>query len=189
MNKICVVSGDTRNLTRHHVVPSCFRRNFTEERKSNYAFVVPLRKDLHNKYTIEEQRYYKKIAKMYGVPDPDEAIRDYNFNDERKRAKKIAKALLSPIVPLPKERFDTLKQDFIELTGVPLYNFMSEVELWLKTNDKFSYRDAESNFGRSVVAKIEDLDAFEVLWLKHFVKFMKPKFLPEELKKLLPSKI
>ena len=107
---ICVVCGFTRNLTKHHVVPSCFRKCFPDEVKKHSDHDIVLVCQKHHE--------------------------------------------------LYESKANSLKDKLIN-------EFLDEEEK--KSKEKYRY----------IVEKINDVDKFVVRWRKHFVKQMKPKFLPE----------
>ena len=179
----CVCSGETNLevLTRHHIVPSVFRRHFPEERKSNnFLFVVQLTRDLHNQYTIEEHKFYDVIAKEFQVPFIKDTTDKFK---ERYTGVRYARTLLKHGHKIPYEKFLILKSKFEELTGMIATDFdslQSLLDAYIQQEGEF--RKVEYNFGKLVVSKITDFDAFEMKWLTHFIDTMKPKFLPEDLK-------
>jgi hypothetical protein len=107
---ICVVCGYKRNLTKHHVMPTCFRRYLSDEIKTHSDHDIVLVCQKHH------EQYESKATSL-----KDQLINDF-LNEEEKKDK-----------------------------------------------DKYKY----------VIDNIDDLDEFIIKWRKHFVKHMKPKFLPD----------
>jgi hypothetical protein len=179
----CVVSGDQdlSLLTRHHIVPVLFRKWMPEYIKSvNYQYVVLVRKDLHYKYTLEEQKYYKNIAEMFGVTDFEETL--FLHASEIVKKRKFSGTLLKYSHLIPKESLKVLQQKFSAYTGLePNFENYKAVFQEVMDTEKRYYKNADYNFGKKVIDKVTDYPAFEKLWLDHFIATMHPKFLPEDL--------
>jgi hypothetical protein len=173
----CVVCGATENLTRHHAVPHCYRRHFPEHLKSRSSHdVLPCCIECHEKYEVEAQKLKKELATKYGLPIngggrvDDSPARDYH------RAKSSANALMryADKIPVERQRFlrryvsvylnkEVTDEDIIQLAMIPSRR---------GREDLFSH-------GKGVVEKLEDYEEFTVMWRKHFVATMKPRFLHE----------
>lgn len=179
----CVVSGEKNIslLTRHHIVPVLFRKWMPDRIKSiNYQYVVFVRKDLHSKYTIEEQKYYKDIAEIYDVKNYEETLFLHASDIVKKR--QYSGTLLKYFHMIPPDRIIVLKQKFKFHTGLePTLENYKKVFEEVKEVEKRYYKNANYNFGKLVIDKVTDLEQFEKLWLTHFIKTMKPQFLPHDL--------
>ena len=65
----CVCCGQSTNLTRHHVVPYMYRKNFHNKFKDHsHHDVLPVCYECHRKYELEADNYKLELAYQYGVP-------------------------------------------------------------------------------------------------------------------------
>lgn len=183
----CVISGeeDVLLLTRHHIVPVLFRKWMPEHIKSaNYQFIVFVRKDLHHKYTKYEHEYYSEIAKMFGVDVFEDTL--FLHASQISKRRKLANTLYKYGHFIPKDRMEVLKTKFkIHCGYEPTYENYKKVCEEIEATEKKYYKNADYNFGKLVIEKITDYEAFENIWFTHFLSKMKPEFLPEDLKLLI----
>jgi len=181
----CVVTGETdlTKITKHHIVPSCFRKHFPIEKKNNFQLVVQILNKEHTRYTEIEQQFYNEIADMFGVPHwatYSKPIPDIIGGS------KIAKTLFLHRDKMPQDRREALELRFVQHTGLKptLTNLQESINFDLvdsqipKVKEK---KTVDNNFGAAVAAKITDYRAFEKMWLDHFILHMQPKFMPEDL--------
>lgn len=157
---ICVVSGSTTNLSKHHVVPYHMRRYLPMEYKSKNSFdVVAITRELHDVYEIEATKFKEKLFDRYIKPDEVE----YN-----KRITKLKKM-----------------KHFID-NGEDRTNFRVKIDTIIKLRKML---DEDGYFMCDLDGKcILNLDALVVermgydnvvkAWKFHFVETMKPKYLP-----------
>ncbi len=174
----CVVTGDTdiTKLSKHHIVPKFFRKNFPVEHKSSFQTIVLIDRDLHSEYTVYEQAYYDEIAEIYGVPKYSE----FALESVTTRENKIAGTLLAYGHLMPRDVQLGLEQEFKHKTGLePTSENLKTVFELVIVNKKI--KTVENDFGMAIAAKITDYREFEMLWLNHFIEHMRPKFLPADL--------
>ena len=178
---ICVCCSSCFELTKHHCVPRCFRKYFPKEYKSHSCHdVVLLCKVCHVKYEEFAQQLKKKLINEYcvkktpplklwcGTPN-----RLSQQNKELYKAISASNALLNyNKIPLQRIQIleqrvkDYLKKDIItedDLKSILLQDLIIPVD----------------NFGKTIVEKLIDIPEFIVMWRRHFVDIMKPKYLPE----------
>jgi hypothetical protein len=167
----CVVTGQRTNLTKHHIVPSLFRKHLPEKYKYSFVLVVLINAKEHRKYTIEEQKFYNVLADKYGVEKFMAPKIDID-----KRPKNIAYALTTYSNAIPEDTQKKLRLEFLELTGLE-----ATEENLIKYKLQKQKKTGDNVFGVELVSKITDFDEFEQIWLNHFIETMNPKFLPEDL--------
>lgn len=91
----CVICGDFNNLSRHHVVPRCYRTYFPESLKEHNSHdVLPLCLKCHSDYEVSASNLKKKLAEIYDAP-----IHGENFYKIQKMNRAIGYA--KNIVELP----------------------------------------------------------------------------------------
>lgn len=175
----CVVCGSEKELTRHHAVPYCFRRHFSESLKSRSAHdVVPLCVTCHNYYEPYAWELKKSLAIQYEV-SLDFGSDFYKKKDEKAHAIKISKVLLkNNKIPIDRKlELLELIEEFLgkkkeEIQDLDLINFVNENENKLKSRRKHV-------FGKEILSKVENISEFIKMWRIHFLDIMKPKFMPE----------
>ncbi len=180
----CVVCGEKEDLTRHHVVPRCYRRYFPDRIKNrNSHDVLLVCIPCHEEYEREASRLKRELAIKYNVPingggrNSDQPSKDYG------RAKRSAAALVRNGDAIPLERQAVLKgriskylkkeaswTDIKRLADLPSKRRNVAAKVYGGGNGSFSH-------GRAVVEKIEDFNEFIIMWRQHFVDAMQPQFL------------
>ncbi len=174
---ICVVCGCKDNLSKHHIVPYCYRKHFPNEykRHSSYDVVLLCRAD-HDKYENFAKLKKIEIAKEYNlsfhqkkaVPDKIESL-----------AIKSAFSILKHSELMPKERILALKENISKYLLKESGDIdTKDIESLCKKEPK---KDVPHGNGLKVVEflkKEEDgFYNFSVIWRQHFIKYAEPKFL------------
>lgn len=159
---ICVVSADDKRLTKHHIVPYCFRKHLPLKYKSrNSIDVVLLRRDIHDEY--------EKIASDLKQELIDKYITTYE--------KKLNRAI--EITRIKMKSLDrVMENDALGYRIVDVYNSLKSKlnEMGFLLSDT---RDREKlDFYKLVVERMghENLIIF---WKKHFQDTLQPEFMPE----------
>lgn len=168
----CVVSGVQTNLTKHHIVPSTFRKHFPVEKKRPFILVVLLERQIHADYTRLQEQFYSKLAEKYGVERTKALSMEQN---EESRARGIAHALLNYSSTIPMDVQEGLKKEFTDITDCEPTNEI------LEQYKKPFVRPAIDNFGKLLMEKVTDYDEFERIWLDHFLEHTNPQFLPKDI--------
>ena len=184
-NNVCVVCGnnDLSLLTRHHIIPSRFRKFFPLNIKgNNHRYVVLLDVFHHDEYNTYENELNDKLAIELGV----QTLKQCNekIYIEKRIITGIANTILSN-EDVPYERIQLLKEEFHARTGMEA----TEDNLLKVNKSRYEPECKDDNFGKLIVDKVKNIYDFQQMWLEHFVISMKPKFLPNDLKILLPNDI
>ncbi len=182
----CVVCGSEGQLTKHHVVPSCYRKSFPEEVKSRTSYDIFLVcAKHHDDYEAHAWKFKLELGDEYGVPmaqPKEEAPRD-SLAKGLLHACRAASALVRHGATIPEERKQELRGSLVHC--VEENESIEEAILRLAQILKDSYHkkrenlNIEINFGAEVVARVDDLHEFVRRWRRHFVNSMNPEFLPE----------
>lgn len=170
LNK-CVVCGEKEFLTKHHVVPSFYRRYFPLEVKSHkFHDILSVCVDCHERYERHADELKLEISIKYDAP----------INGEVEKRKDVVKyikmafTLLRNDINIPKERIKELRGEIKNffgikrLTNAKLKSIVSNKPILVR-----------KTHGEMVVQKLENLQDFVEMWRHHFVDKMKPKFLPK----------
>lgn len=171
MENICVSCGTDEYLTRHHVVPYCYRRYFPLEMKShNFHDVLLMCVDCHESYENHALVFKNQLADDYDAPI-NGILSDAN-SDEVK-LKKIANCLLSDDnVPLDKVRNmkQILRDEFgwTRITRKRLIEICEQKIIRHKTTH-----------GEMVVAQLEDHKGFIKRWREHFLEYTDCNYMPK----------
>ena len=172
MINICVVCGTEEFLTRHHVVPHCYRKYFPVEIKShNFHDVLSVCVKCHDKYERKADDYKSQLSKIYDAPINGELI----DNKEIIRARKLASSLINFKSVMPNSRALEIRNEIKQILGLKkLHN--SRLQKLLKMEVKYSNR----THGEIVVSKVNNIDNFMKSWRKHFIENNDCKFLPKD---------
>lgn len=171
---ICCVCGSL-GLTRHHVVPACYRTPLHHDRNYHDQHdVVFACHGCHNKYELYAKGLRYELCKQYDVPMDGIGI----VWPDGAAAMRGARALVRHGNRIPAERADELRADIaLHLGREPKESDMLELA-------EMRWQPAPGpdyvSHGELLVARIEDMQAFWRMWRAHFVKKMKPCFLPSD---------
>ena len=169
MPNICVVCGVDSHLTRHHVVPYCYRRYFPLEVKShNHHDVLSVCVDCHEKYERLADILKEEMSVNYNAPINGE-IEDHK---DVIKYSKLSSTLLGDITNIPKSRVKEIRDKIKDFFGIKR---LTRQRLQKMTEIKSTV--IRKTHGRTVVEKVNDLQEFIELWRRHFVDNMNPKYL------------
>ena len=156
----CVACGSEEFLTKHHVVPSQYRKFLPLKYKSKSSFdVLCLCMDCHHAYEIEADKLKNELLIKYGLSE---------YDKEAYKIRAFHKTLNMHSEYIP----DDKRSDMVEY----LENFLNA-----NIEDILSVDDYEFETSTELLMKqISDNEEFVIMWRKHFVEFAKPKFLPQE---------
>ena len=171
MLNICVVCGTNEFLTRHHVVPHCYRRYFPLEIKShNFHDVLSVCVHCHDKYERKADDYKVQLSSIYQAPINGEPI----DNKEIIKARKLANSLINFEKAMPENRKIEIRNQIKDILGVKKLH-KSRLQKLLNLEVRYSNK----THGEIVVSKIEDIRGFMTSWRKHFIENNDCKFLPK----------
>jgi hypothetical protein len=165
---ICVVCGTTECLTKHHIVPRCYRIHLgSSEKHANHYDVALLCEDCHHRYEQFALRLKKKLAARYDDPMSD------CYDPLPMRIFKLASSFVNYGHFMPQARKDYILDTLALLLGfVPSNSQMFEMAA-IKPVKEVSQGD----HGKKIVAYQKDIQRFIKFWRRNFVRRMKPKFL------------
>lgn len=167
----CVDCGTEEDLTRHHVVPFCYRKHFPEEYKShNHHDVLPLCVECHTNYELHADELKKDFAKMYNAPVDGKWD---DIDDMSIRVAKIATALSLHSDVIPYDKKEKLMSELAMLLGHT--DFLDSLD-YLMIRPKAEMRKSH---GEMVVEQLLSIDDFIITWREHFILKCKPKYLPK----------
>lgn len=185
---LCAVCGADEDLSRHHIVPYCFRRHLPDDYKSHVAFdVLPLCEACHNKYEKFAAAKKLELATFYKINNYEAAIKLANCILGYKRILEshieLPAGRREEIVELLKKNMGQLQAHEIVANGLvngDILFICDEFSKRKKNNKGRSRRDSSRlySFGRLLMSLVEDKDEFVKDWRRHFVETMRPKFLP-----------
>jgi exonuclease 3'-5' domain-containing protein 2 len=163
----CVVCGSTENLTRHHVVPYCFRKFFPDSiKKYSHHDILLVCANCHFEYENEAQKIKMNMIKSCITDE----IKTHNANLER--IAQTHKILHNENVPPDRKR--EIRDEICRILEIEKYDEEAVIE-FLK-QEKFD------DFPRLVIDDLKDetdYHNFMVMWRQHFVDYMKPEYLPK----------
>lgn len=169
----CVVCGTDRDLTRHHILPHCYRRFFPRnlDRFGTYD-VMALCTEHHHDYEQIANDLRKDLAESFTAPVNGVGGRACV---ETGRAVRSAWAIIRHQDQMPTAKLAEHWQRVKDFFG----SMPSNDELFRLTKEN---RTTVKTHAEMVVEQLTDLDSindFVIRWRKHFIETMKPKFLPD----------
>lgn len=167
----CCVCGSSNNLTKHHVVPYCYRRYMPIDiKENNYFDVLPVCVDCHANYEKIAQNKKKELAKQYEAP-----LEGIN-NIAESRYFKHARTLKKHGSKIPESRRKEMIESIAEELGIT----EQELEEVIKCDTEWNKEVPNfKSHGEIVISKIPSIQNFFEEWRSHFVASMKPKYLPK----------
>lgn len=170
MKNICVNCGDEENLTRHHIVPYCYRKFLPESIKAhNFHDVLPMCISCHNKYEREADKLKSLLAVKYESPIHGVIIK----NDDMIKYIKLSKTILSSNIPEKKRKELKIKiKDGL--------NIRKLTNKKLKKISEIEYVSTKKTHGEIVMTKINDTQEFIEMWRQHFIDNNNCEYLPKK---------
>lgn len=159
----CIVCGTKEELTRHHIVPSEFRKHFSKELKSHSSFDLKiLCHTCHSNYHIEGDKYKLTLLKKYGLEHHEEI---------RQKLRSYVKAILNHKEKIPAVKLMKLKYFIKTNSNINIENRI-ESEKIIRNWEHVSKRVVKK-------ATQRNLNNFIIGWRKHFIETTKPKFIEQ----------
>jgi hypothetical protein len=158
-------------LTKHHVIPYCFRKHFPLEFKDRSSHdIVLLTREVHYDYENNYATQFKnELAVEYGV----ETHEEYSASASRSNpARATASTLINYSKQMPIENVLELMIRFEDQTGLEAKRWIMEQYL------VDSIQNRPDPWGKLVVDKIEDIQSFSERWRQHFLDSMNPQHMP-----------
>ncbi len=171
IKNICVNCGSSEELTRHHVVPYCYRKFLPDNIKShNFYDVLSLCVDCHIQYEYKANEYKNILAEKYNAPING----DYSLNRDLVKLKRLASCLLNESINVPKNRIKEIKE--IIKNKLNIKRLTKRRILDILDSKSFSLKRTH---GQMVINQIDNIDEFIISWRKHFIENNKCEFLPK----------
>jgi len=168
----CVSCGTEEYLTRHHVVPFCYRKFLPLSLKShNFHDVLPLCVSCHDKYERNADKLKEYLAIEYKAPTNGETI----GNKDLIKYTKIATTLLKEdLTKVPKSRVRKMKRSLKKKFGIDRLTKKK-----LKELSGIKVTILKRTHGEIVMSKVTDIQQFVEMWRRHFVENNECPFLPK----------
>jgi hypothetical protein len=164
---ICVITGTKENLTKHHIVPSQYRKLFPDKYKSNNSKdVVLLNKKTHDDYELIATEYKKELLEKYLTND------EINFNKNLNTAQKIAQSIKKYSNYIPSERLEIMEEKLEK--SLKILNVNSKYYI-----TKYNVENIKPIDENQLVVDRVGVEDLIIKWNLHFLKYGKPKFLPK----------
>lgn len=172
----CCVCGGPQRLTRHHVVPGCYRGPLHHDRNyHDFYDILIVCADCHDRYEkVHARRLRHELCKRYGVPIEDAGM----VWPEGHEAMRAAGALVRHGGRIPAERIAKLQANIASHLG----REPREADMLRLAEMRWQPMQGPdyASHGELLVARIEDMQAFWRMWRTHFTEKMKPRFLPSD---------
>ncbi len=171
MSNKCVNCGTEDYLSRHHVVPYCYRKHFPLNRKShNFHDVLSMCMKCHVLYERKADELKLILASKYNAPI--NGIVD-ELTKVSMRAIKNCNTLLKGIDGIPEERVNEIKREIREYIGRD-FNDDDIISLSKSKSSRLL-----KTHGEIVIDKINNIQDFIKMWRKHFIDNNECLFLPD----------
>lgn len=173
----CVVCGVEADLTRHHVVPYCYRIHFPDDLKSHSSYdVLPLCIECHEGYEVHARDFRKQILNELKIAEHGD-VSGVKIDLSAVRAIKAANALLRHNNKIPEDKTGLLRDR--------IRTFLNKTELTdedINATAKLEWKVVPENHtcaSKKIVESQSDLDSFARRWRCHFIAYMNPRYMPE----------
>lgn len=164
----CVICGNSNNLTKHHVVPSCYRRHFPDVCKSNDHFdVLLICSPCHEKV----ERSYDDRKKILGKHYKGDIEHTYNSYKELNSLIRTAQK--------HEEFLDDIRKQLMIDKAVKINPDIDTFEKLLVTDLIDIGGSMDNEICEKVVKEAQDdLKNFIISWRELFIEYGQPQFLP-----------
>lgn len=174
----CSVCGKTGGLSRHHIVPYCYRKSLVQL-ISGYKYdihdILPLCHSCHSKYEKEfSSQLRKQLAQEYNIPVAGVGLVPIQTTEFK--AIRAAAALEKYGHQIPEPRKTELEGMVSFFLGKPATRENWQVLRGRKTDPRGP--DYKTH-GEALMAKLTDPEDFVRRWRKNFIENMKPQHLPD----------
>ena len=181
----CVICGTRESLTRHHVVPHCYRKHFPEDlKRNNFHDILPVCLDCHEEYESNYSlQMRKRLEKKYDAPLQGRGYTE--ADDDYLHAIRLAGCLIDYGDRIPEKRQEEMREIIRGATGKEV----DEPLLIELANDKVKKLSRSEHFcshGELVMDQVEDIQSFVEEWRLDFLENMEPKYLPKGWKVDMP---
>jgi exonuclease 3'-5' domain-containing protein 2 len=175
MENKCVNCGTEDYLTRHHVVPICYRKHFPLHLKShNFHDVLSMCMDCHEAYERFADQLKDSLAQKYQAPTNGILSTPVDETLVRKAISGCNLLLSDWLDKVPQSRIDEVKLEIKEFLG----REYTQDDLIQISNLKTSV--LEKTHGQIVVESVDNLQEFIEMWRKHFIENNECSYLPAD---------
>jgi hypothetical protein len=173
---ICVVCGTDLDLTKHHIIPYCYRKHFPDKYKNHNSHdIVPICWTHHIEYEKKYARIIKTIfAKEYNAPFDNRLGNDYDLI----LMIKFSKLLIDKTKKLPYKKVKELIR-FIRNYHGPYGKLYHIILLYSSVTLKKSKIESHGEIVVNKIIKENKLQGFIEMWRRNFVESMKPRYMPK----------
>jgi exonuclease 3'-5' domain-containing protein 2 len=171
----CVVCGTSKKLTRHHIVPDCYRKYICRKLNNplNTFDILPVCFDDHSKYEQYAHKIKRLLIKKFKISHIEFSR---TRNKELGIIKGHARALILHSEVMPHDRrMIMLKVIEAYLQKPPTWEDLRKLE----RINIYSYPKNYESAGHYIVENHSNLNRFTRFWRRHFLMTMRPKFMPE----------
>jgi hypothetical protein len=174
----CVVCGseDLESLSKHHIVPFCYRKCMPEFLKSkNSHDIIPICFTDHYAYEKLALQLKDELAIKYNAPLGGQGL----YKDVMGyQAARFASTLLKHGSKIPIDKRENLKEQIRKYLGVK--KITKKVLKKMSNRKELTNMTNYTSHGEMIMSNITDLQEFVEMWRKHFLEKMSPKFMPEK---------
>lgn len=180
----CVVCASVNDLTKHHIVPSCYRKFFPKEYKARINHdVVIVCENHHHVYEDFANILKEQLAEKYHIPTLQQCseLQGHSSNPLLKKYN-VVKSLIKTYFDHKKNGHvspnlvEKMKIIGIDVEKDDLMKILEETEKQFRIIADLS---VNIDHGQLMVSKIDDIDKFVKTWRQHFVETMKPQYMPQ----------
>jgi len=175
----CVVCGSThiKTLTKHHVIPSMYKKLFPIEFKARTSHdIVVICRNCHDAYEHDfADRLKEELAELFDAP-----LQISHKDNEIVKSILICRTIIKYWDEIPGDRVETLLNEFKEINGFEPDTFDEMDKFIEKNEDKLP--SIENSHSKIIVDKYLESNSlmdFIVLWRQHFIDSMEPKYMPD----------
>jgi hypothetical protein len=156
----CVICGDEYQLSKHHVVPTQYRKYLPLKYKSKSSFdVLCVCLECHHEYEMAADILKQELLVKYGLETHDKDIA---------RVKSYHNALNKHSTHLPDDKRSEMVEFLEDYFGDPIEEILAV--------DDFEFESSTS----LMMKQLDDYESFIIMWRKHFLEHAKPQHLPQE---------
>lgn len=172
----CVVCGAEENLSKHHVVPYCYRRWFPNEVGYLTSYdVMAVCLECHDRYELKADTLKRELERKYEVPA--ECYAFVREGAEVARLRSHANALLRCLDKMPPARIAECLETVRAHYGRPNIT-RDDLTALTRPEDPGREFTPPSLYVVSRLRSLEEVDAFAVMWREHFLETMRPRYMP-----------
>lgn len=171
----CVCCGTKENLTRHHIIPRCYKKHIPLNLKIRDSHdVVVLCINCHINYERKADLLKQELADKYKVHFQSKVDQSVYISKVVKAAKLLSLPKTNRIDPANLVKAQMIVEGFLQKNDLTT----EDIEQVRKKSFRL-FHNNENAYGELIMEHVTDIQGFFEMWRQHFLDEADPQYLPQ----------